>query len=137
MMEWQYQLARSGAQKSPWESCRLLHDPFFNHDFLTDDVINQTKSTLIEARRYHDSFSTFKKVLSPVVGLSDTELQDIVRAMHDRGTKCLYNTETRQNIEEGKKFVENCLVENHKVLRGDAQRVAKEWYDEVFTYHLR
>jgi hypothetical protein len=72
-----------------------------------------------------------------VVGLSDTELQDIVRAMHNRGTKCLYKAETRQNIEEGKKFVENCLVENHKVFRGDAQRVAKEWYDEVFTYHLR
>lgn len=139
MVQWQYELARSGAQKCTWESCRLLHVSFSNHEFLTNDIINQTKTTLIENRSYHDSFSTFKKVSSPVVELPDTELQHIVRAMHDKGTKCLYNlnVDTRQHIENGKKFVEKCLVKNHKVLPGDAQRVVKEWYDEVFTYHYK
>ena len=139
MLQLQHQLARYAAHKSPWDSCHLLHDAFSNHKFLTDDVINQTKSSLIKNGRYHDSFLALKKVLAtrPVAGLSDKDLQEIVRVMHDRGTKLLYNGngETRQNIEEGKKFVENYLVENHRVTRGDAQGVAKEWYDEVLTYH--
>jgi len=135
----QHQLARYAAHKSPcqWDSCHLLHDSFSNHKFLTNDVINQTKSSLIEDGWYHDSFFSLKKVLAthPVAGLLDKDLQEIVRVMHNRGTKCLYQGETRQNIEEGKKFVEDYLVENHGVTRGDAQGVAKGWYDEVFTYH--
>ena len=57
----------------------------------------------------------------PVAGLLDEDLQKIVCVMHDRGTERLYCGETRQNIEKGKKFVVDYLVENHKVTRGDAQ----------------
>jgi hypothetical protein len=138
MLQLQHQLAHCAAHKCPWDSCHLLHDSFSNHKFLTNDVINQTKSSLIKDGQSHDSFFALKKVLAtrPVAGLSDKDLQDIVRLMHDRGTaECLYNGETRQNIEEGKKFVENYLVENHRVIRGDAQGVANGWYDKVFTYH--
>ena len=106
---------------------------------ITDDVVNQTKSYLIDLGRYHDSFLALKEVLAthPVAGLLDEDLQKIVRVMHDRGTERLYRGETRQNIEKGKKFVVDYLVENHKVTRGDAQQVAKGWYDQVFTYHWR
>ena len=137
MLQLQHQLARYAAHKSPWDSCHLLHDSFSNHKILTDDVINQTKSSFIKDGRYHDSFFALKKVLAtrPVAGLLDEDLQKIVRVMHDRGTKHLYHGETRQNIKEGKKYVEDYLVENHRVTRGDAQGVAKEWYDEVLTYH--
>ena len=72
-----------------------------------------------------------------MAGLLDKDLQKIVHVMHDRGTECLYHRDTRWNIEKGKKFVEDYLVENHKVTQGDAQGVAKGWYDQVFTYHWR
>jgi hypothetical protein len=139
MLQLQHKLARYAAHKSPWDSCHLLHDAFSNHKFLTDDVINQTKSSLINGGQYHDSFLALKEVLAtrPVAGLLDEDLQKIVRVMHDRGTKHLYHGETRQNIKEGKKYVEDYLVENHGVTRGDAQGVAKGWYDKVFTYHWR
>ena len=96
------------------------------------------KSTFIMDHRYHDSFSVLREALisSPVARLSDTNLRDIVRVMHDRGTKSLYE-ETRANIEDSKKFVENYLVKNHKVPEDDARVVTKKWYNEVFTYHWR
>jgi hypothetical protein len=139
MLQMQHKVARYSANTSDWDSCHLLHDAFSNHKLLTDDVVNQTKSCLIDLGRYHDSFLALKEVLAThhVAGLLDEDLQKIVRVMHDRGTERLYRGETRQNIEKGKKFVVDYLVENHKVTRGDAQRVAKGWYDQVFTYHWR
>jgi hypothetical protein len=139
MLQMQYKAARYGAHTSAWDSCHLLHDGFSNHKLLTDDLINQTKSSLINGGEYHDSFLALKKVLAThhVAGLLDEDLQKIVRIMHDRGTERLYHGDIRRNIEKGKKFVEDYLVENHKVTRGDAQGVAKGWYDQVFTYHWR
>ena len=109
------------AHRCPWDSCLLFQGPFSNPKFLNNDIINQTKSTFIKDCWYHDSFSALREVLvsSPVARLSDINLRDIVHVMYDRGTKCLYK-ETRANIEEGKKFVENYLVENHDVPKDDA-----------------
>lgn len=68
--------------------------------------------------------------------LLDTDLKDIAHVMHDRGTKFL-REETRVNIEEGKKFVVNYLVEHNDISKDDAQVVSTKWYDEVCAYIWR
>ncbi|KAG0692944.1 hypothetical protein DFH29DRAFT_1007877 [Suillus ampliporus] len=55
--------------------------------------------------------------------------------MHDRGTKSLCE-ETHANVKEGKKFVENYLVEHHDVPEDDAQVATTKWYNEVVECRL-
>ncbi|KAG2125162.1 hypothetical protein DEU56DRAFT_916666 [Suillus clintonianus] len=137
MLHLQLQFVRYGAHRCPWDLCLLLHGPFSNPKFLNDDIINKTKLTFIKEHQYHYSFSTLREALvrSTVAMLLDTDLRDIAHVMHDRGTKSLCE-ETRANVEEGKKFVENYLVEHHDIPEADTRVVTTKWYNEVVECRL-
>lgn len=113
--------------------------------YVNNDMLNQLKSDVIHDGIYHDSFQMLKQVLIAIApastGLCDADLEKVVHAMHNKGTKaCLDDSldDVGMVIANGKKEAEKCLrncgVPGDKV----AQVVEKwyeKWYDKVFTCH--
>jgi hypothetical protein len=129
----------------PFDSCHLIHDARCTPSYVNNDMLNNLKSDVIRDGIYHDSFQMLKQALIAIVPAStdlpaDADLEKVVRAMHDKGTKaCLDDSldDTGVVIANGKKEAEKCLRNCHGVPQDKVAQVVEKWYkkwcDEVYT----
>jgi len=122
------------------ESCYLLLDSHSTPEFLTDDILDEVKLSLIDWGIYHDSLKVLQEAVtdSAVAAELNLHLEEIVHEIHVEGIARCVTDELRLDFEniEGKK-----KVATHFRQHGDppdkANEMAMKWYRQVFSHYLR
>jgi hypothetical protein len=133
---------------TPWENCYFLHAAHAKPDFLTDGIINQAKSLVVQKGHYQDPLLALKEAVSAAnVHLSDNDLEDMASLMHENGTRWfkarladgspsrLKQADLQEDMVAARHRVREEL-KNRGVLEDKAGRVAEVWCSKVRAYHF-
>ncbi|KAG1823842.1 uncharacterized protein BJ212DRAFT_705340 [Suillus subaureus] len=134
---------------TPWKNCHLLHATYSKPDYITDDIINEVKSFVVQKGYYQDLLSALKEAVSPANAyLTDNDLEAIVSLMHENGTRWF-----KARLEDGLPFLlkpadlQDDMVaarrrvrdelQNRGVLEDKAGGVAEVWCSKFQAVELR
>jgi hypothetical protein len=133
---------------TPWKNFYLFHAAHARPDFITDDIIKQTKSLVIQNGHYQDPSSALKEVVSTATAnINEDDLEAIASLMHENGTRWLKarladDSPSRlkpADLQDDKVMIRRRVRDEfvkRGVLRDKAEYVAGVWCSKVCTYHF-
>ncbi|KAG1823878.1 uncharacterized protein BJ212DRAFT_706888 [Suillus subaureus] len=147
--QWVKRNSRYESYNTPWENCYLLHAVHAKPDFLTDDIINKTRSFVVQKGYYQDPLLLLMEVVSAAnANLNDNDLEAIVSLMHENGTRWfkarladglpsrLTQVDLQEDMLAARRRVRDEL-KDRGVLEDKAGNVAEAWCSKLETVELQ